>query len=68
MGHKRDGLSWLKRQGWGDFPCLEACKKKVKVIQAHVAKESKSEGSTDRKEFSMSKAKEFLCFGVVLRK
>ncbi len=34
-----------------------------KVIQAHVANELKSEGSTDRKEFIMSKARGFFCFG-----
>ncbi len=28
-------------------------------MQAHVAKESKSEGSTDRKEFRMSKVRGF---------
>ncbi len=31
-------------------------------MQAHVAKESKSKGSTDRMEFRMSKVRGFFCF------
>ncbi len=42
--------------------------KKVKVIQVHEAKESKSEGSTDRKEYNISKVKGVFCFGGVLGK